>query len=247
MSITTTHGLPVAWPRRPALATAVGIVALLVSYSLLELPDATVATLVEEDGVVEWIGALGLFAAAGLFLASFVVARRRRPAEINRVGVWLLLLLAAGFLVLAGEEISWGQRLFGFGTPEALSSVNAQHETTVHNLAVFQGTLLDSDRLFQLGALVFVVLIPVAAWLVPGARRRITKVLPVVPLWIAALFVASELLSFVMRHVVHGVYRIPFHGPSAYEIEESSIEVMMALAGLLTLLGLLKRRAGEPR
>ena len=32
------------------------------------------------------------------------------------------------------EEVSWGQRLFGWQTPAALAEVNVQHETNLHNL-----------------------------------------------------------------------------------------------------------------
>ncbi len=46
----------------------------------------------------------------------------------------LSLLVGLGFLFLAGDEISWGQRLIGLQTPEALVEKNRQGETTVHNL-----------------------------------------------------------------------------------------------------------------
>ena len=35
----------------------------------------------------------------------------------------------------AGEEISWGQRIFGFATPDFLMHLNEQKEFTVHNIA----------------------------------------------------------------------------------------------------------------
>ena len=35
----------------------------------------------------------------------------------------------------AGEEISWGQRIFGFATPDFLMGLNEQKEFTVHNIA----------------------------------------------------------------------------------------------------------------
>ena len=33
------------------------------------------------------------------------------------------------------EEVSWGQRLFGWGTPAILNEFNVQGETTLHNLS----------------------------------------------------------------------------------------------------------------
>jgi hypothetical protein len=50
-------------------------------------------------------------------------------------GVLLLLLgLTLFHLLCAGEEISWGQRLFGFATPEAVVKHNQQQEFNLHNL-----------------------------------------------------------------------------------------------------------------
>jgi len=43
-----------------------------------------------------------------------------------------LVTLAAWFLT--GEEISWGQRIFGWETPETLEELNRQGETTLHNI-----------------------------------------------------------------------------------------------------------------
>lgn len=47
---------------------------------------------------------------------------------------WLVLAFAAGALFLAGEEISWGQRMFGLRLPENLRAANLQGELNLHNL-----------------------------------------------------------------------------------------------------------------
>ena len=46
---------------------------------------------------------------------------------------WFHLLLALAFFYGAGEEISWGQRLLGFGSPELFEAYNLQEETNLHN------------------------------------------------------------------------------------------------------------------
>ena len=46
---------------------------------------------------------------------------------------WFHLLLALAFFYGAGEEISWGQRLLGFGSPEFFEAYNLQEETNLHN------------------------------------------------------------------------------------------------------------------
>jgi len=87
--------------------------------------------LTEEDMVLEWGQFFLIFAASILFALSGV-----RLFRSGRRGLGLLyLMIALGTFFVAGEEIAWGQRLFGWGTPEALEEVNAQQETTIHNIS----------------------------------------------------------------------------------------------------------------
>lgn len=43
------------------------------------------------------------------------------------------MLAAIGFFVIAGEEISWAQRIIGFETPEEIAANNTQFEFNLHN------------------------------------------------------------------------------------------------------------------
>lgn len=45
----------------------------------------------------------------------------------------LLLLAAIACVYIAGEEMSWGQHWFRWGTPEYWSEINRQDETNLHN------------------------------------------------------------------------------------------------------------------
>ncbi len=47
---------------------------------------------------------------------------------------WVVIMTVA-CVYFAGEEISWGQHLFGWGTPEAIDRLNDQHETNLHNMS----------------------------------------------------------------------------------------------------------------
>jgi hypothetical protein len=55
----------------------------------------------------------------------------------------LACLVVIVLVLMAGEEISWGQRIFGWATPESWAEMNAQRETNFHNLAtqLFQNSL----------------------------------------------------------------------------------------------------------
>ena len=80
-----------------------------------------------EDHWVEYLTAVW-FLLAGVLLFGTAWMER----DILRRCVYILGGLAMVFV--AGEEISWGQRIFEFATPDFLLPVNQQEEFTVHNI-----------------------------------------------------------------------------------------------------------------
>lgn len=89
--------------------------------------------LLQEDGPVEWLTALA-FAGAG------IVALKIGLRQLGRNRRWqgiLFGLVALTMFFAAGEEVSWGQRLFGWDTPDELIEINDQNETTLHNIGGF--------------------------------------------------------------------------------------------------------------
>jgi len=88
--------------------------------------------LLREDHVVEWCQ-FGFLALA--CLAGFAAALR-----FARQGRWflaiLLVLVGVVALGMAGEEISWGQRVVGWSTPADLAQDNRQGETNLHNIDI---------------------------------------------------------------------------------------------------------------
>jgi hypothetical protein len=225
------------WNRHSLACFGVGLLVVLGAFAILALPDATVDTLVREDDVVEWSGAIGLFAGCLLLFASFLMARRHRPAGMTPGGVWILLASSGVLFFLGGEEISWGQRLFGWGTPAALSRANAQDETNLHNLGVFQGTKLDGDRLFRLAWLSFFVLLPLAAWAWPRIRRAVAPRVLIAPAWMAGLFFSVWIATTLAVDAFDGVYNgIYATSSAATEIQEALVELLMGLWAVLTFL-----------
>jgi hypothetical protein len=195
---------------------------------------------VQEDSLVEWTGAIGLFVGSALFLASFIVARRRGAVEVGltRLGVWMLLVMSIGLFAGFGEEISWGQRVFGYGEPSVANSVNAQGEMNLHNLNVFQGGTIDGDRLFHVGYFVLFVFIPIGVWASRRLRARIEPSFPIMPIWLAGLFLMAWVLSEITNHVIGSHYPASATFPLSHslsEVLESSVEVMTAIAGYLSL------------
>ncbi len=120
-----------------------------------------------EDGFVENLTALALLSIA-------LLSGYRLMQQWNRRR-WPWLLGTAFFTLLfffgAGEEISWGQRIFGWESGEYFIERNAQGETNIHNLVVGE-TKLNKLIFSQLLGLVMIIYLLVT----PFLYRRITWV-----------------------------------------------------------------------
>ncbi len=67
-------------------------------------------------------------AIAFIKVARHYFRQRQRLAMILAIAMVLLLGL------MIGEELSWGQRIFGWGTPSFLAEINSQSEINLHNI-----------------------------------------------------------------------------------------------------------------
>ncbi|MCU0610849.1 MAG: hypothetical protein MUE60_03555, partial [Candidatus Eisenbacteria bacterium] len=139
-------------------AVVLTAVILLASGVVLWVSPVAFGYVLMEDSPVEWLDFYCLTAAA---FAFFSAARQRRGTR--PVGAAMCVGLALFCVFVAGEEISWGQRLLGFAPPDFFAYRNVQRETTLHNLALWwmrPGTLAMA---FMLG---YGVLLPAAQRLV---------------------------------------------------------------------------------
>jgi hypothetical protein len=147
--------------------------------------EARYASYAQEDGVVEWATTFGFLGAALLSARAF---RRDAPLFESVVRAGFVLFC----VVVAGEEISWGQRLVGFQPPEVFLERNFQQELNLHNVLMDEqasglGFELDSKHLVMAIALVFGVLGPL---LVRVRFARLQDAAPLAPPWVLApLFV----------------------------------------------------------
>lgn len=172
--------------RRLALAAmALGGVAWVVPFLV---SSETTRRLTQEDGPYETLGAFAFALTGVLFGATFVRNWRRHRS-------WWFLALAVLFLFAAGEEVSWGQRLFGWGDVDR--STNVQGETTLHNLAVFdtvEGGWLKFPRLFLLFWLGWLILLPVLTRVVGPLRAVVEKLRIPVPALVFGLVTLTNLV-----------------------------------------------------
>ncbi len=96
--------------------------------SLFVADPWTFHALSREDDWVENLTAVWFLLAGFLLFGTAWMER-----SFFRRCVYILGGMAMVFA--AGEEISWGQRIFGFATPDFLMGLNEQKEFTVHNIA----------------------------------------------------------------------------------------------------------------
>ena len=131
-------GIPAVLARLLLIVPLVAVVALVLTVPHPRLYHF----LIDEDHVIEWSQFVAILAAAVVFAVA-----ARRAQQAGRRGLTILfLLVAVGAFVVAGEEVSWGQRILGLETPEALKDINHQGEANIHNI-------LSLQRVFNLGEL----------------------------------------------------------------------------------------------
>jgi len=87
---------------------------------------------VKEDGIVEYLTFFFLL------LSSLVCLYRLNQYIKIKKGLWILTwaILAVMFFFAAGDEISWGQRIFNIQSSEFFLEHNKQAETNLHNLVI---------------------------------------------------------------------------------------------------------------
>ena len=64
---------------------------------------------------------------------------------------YLMFLFVLGCFFVAFEEISWGQHIFYWSTPDVFSKINLQNETNLHNLQVVQGNNIQVKAMILVG------------------------------------------------------------------------------------------------
>jgi hypothetical protein len=89
-------------------------------------------TFAREDGLVEWMTVFFLVLGCGLSIFRIMTLKKSKPLSF----ILFTSILAGLFLFGAGEEVSWGQRIFGWGSPEFFINHNSQQETNLHNLII---------------------------------------------------------------------------------------------------------------
>ena len=198
-------------------------ISLIITYLLLFLFRFHFSPLIEplflEDGVFEWMTVVNLFISCILLITSLFLLFRKGSLRVNKPLTILVILGVCVFcLFFMLEEISYGQRLFGWET-KGVFELNDQHETNFHN---FLNPLMDDlSNLF--GTLLFFFLL--FGWI----RHRESQTLT-----FRTLFPHPSLFFIVAT-----VFGITATGQS--DVMEEIISILM-LVYSLTLLLLFRKR-----
>jgi hypothetical protein len=214
------------------LTVAVFIISCYSVYIFFDV--VTVSKLGEEDKFFEWLTFIFFILASAVFIfISFKTSNL------------VFLIVAFGLFIGAGEEISWGQRVFGFKTPEAIARINVQGEFNLHNLTVvnskdFQGNwkhglkrLLEINFLFKISAMLFGIILPFCAYHIKFISGLTTRFkVPVPPISIGLFFFLSWVIHRVIRTSI-----LPADSPiqyvdTAHEIFECTESFILLIISL---------------
>jgi len=171
------------------------------TYLFLLANERTLDAFAREDGIFENLTAVYLLGASLVFVVCFFRFRKSsRLLKLSYIGLALL------FFVGAGEEISWGERIFKWEDQNYIRDINVQGELTIHNLKYFQGEEaiipVSISQLFIVFAFVFAVLIPLACRLFPKIERFLAPIIPIMPLEFGVLVVATYIFQKSMLRIL---------------------------------------------
>ena len=217
------------------------------AFPVLAMGYNVVAAMLPEDHYFENVGAISLFVTSVLFFYGFVVARRSLDKTwMSLVKKLIYLGLALLFFFGAGEEISWGQRIFGFKTPTSLAQVNKQDELNLHNLTVMEDSkFFTADRMFDVFWFLFGVLTPAIALLIPAFKRFAGKFIPIVYWGMGVLFLYNYLWAKLAKIFFKTAYTFDKISlvQAIQEIKESNYAVIFILVALYAIWDLNKSKA----
>ena len=125
-------------------------------------PTETLLEFHKENGLHEWLQ-------FGFLCGVFILSCKTLLQMDRRKNIWLTVWMAAatlGSLYVAGEEISWGQWIFHWQTPEEWAAINGQNETNLHNTSKW---LNQKPRaILEIGILIGGIIIPAVKYFKPA-------------------------------------------------------------------------------
>ena len=179
-----------------------------------------------EDGFVEILQVIFYFVA--LYMVLEILIHLYRSGNI--FAQLFFACFAAGLIFMIGEELSWGQRIFGWASGEFFVEHNKQKETNLHNI-------------FGLGELFKWVQLMAGAWggILPFFQKSYKKLQTGYKLFIPDF----TLVPFFLPLFIWRIYRNFFPDPKGYEFFAAEFnevfELIFALGIMLFAVQTLKK------
>ena len=136
---------------------------------------------------------------------------------------------------MMGEEISWGQRILGFATPESMADVNRQGEFNIHNLPGLHhydegkelksglAALFTAKKMFVVAFVSYLFLLPLL-YRMDWVKSLVDRFyIPVPLIQLGVLFLFNSLI-FRLFKAYYGYDKI---GRSLSEVEEFNLALVL--------------------
>ncbi len=118
-----------------AVITNLSILLLFVVAALLnEYSESLYYLSVQEDELLEWATFWGFMVASAIYFSSACRQFKAEQFKFSLQMPWFVFGLGLFCLLVAMEEISWGQRLLGYRAPDYFLEQNFQQELNLHNI-----------------------------------------------------------------------------------------------------------------
>ena len=206
------------------------------AYSTLGWGEDWAASLYPEDHYFETVGAISFLAASVISLFVYMRAvNKRYLTSMHWVKLFVYWVLAMLYFFGAGEELSWGQRIF---LPRGLQQANIEEELKIQNLAIVENnTFLTGDNIYTLFWMGFAVAIPFAGLAWKRFREVAEKFTPIVYWGIGVLFLLNYLFAQLVNRIYLSAYdyQTILFPQAVQEIKESNYQLLFVFLSLLVL------------
>jgi hypothetical protein len=171
-----------------AIYSLLALAAVSFVFYLFYFDPVNYTRLLTDDQIGEYSTSVG-FALSALML----MALSSRKGPLLRRVMWAIMGLIA--LFIAGDEISWGQRIFHLSTPEALRQINVQGEITFHNIEAIDP--IDTAMILAYLVLAWSVFSVVVSTRMPVLESKLLTIgLPLIPIQLIAMFLSVPFFYF---------------------------------------------------
>ena len=211
---------------------------LIVAYSTLGWGENWAAALYPEDQYFENVGAVSFLAASVISLFVYMRAVNKRSiTSMHGVKLFIYGALAMLYFFGAGEELSWGQRIFTPGPP-GFAQENIEQELKIQNLGILEkNTFLTGDLIYTMFWMGFAVAIPFLSLVWKRFKGFAETFTPIVTWGIGVLF----LLNYLLAQLVHRIYLSAYDyqtilfPQAVQEVKESNYQLLFVFLSLLVL------------